>query len=609
MMRLFYTLYYHRPEQLWRRFQKRFVSRFVPTRPATVAADCRVRSGQGELFRDLLCRRVAGRRASIRQDGDAVRRGQLTFLGQTVDLADPDAIGLSFLAPRSLDPHAADVDHLWRFHLHYQEFLFDLISHDGIVDLGSSGEEAWSVVNTWIERFPLADRANVDDAWHPFCISRRLPVWMMLWHHAEPPEDSQELIRESIYRQADYLANHLELDLGGNHLLENLRTLAIAAVFLDATRASDWLQTVQRLLRRELPLQCLDSGEHFELTPTYHAIVLELLLEIRDVLKQSRPDVSTFVEPYVASMQRFLAAICHPDGDIPLFSDSAFGPAPCASELLSGVEAKADFDPKGNAAIVGGYWTWRNNVGDALIFDRGQAAADHLPAHAHCDLLNLEASVAGERLIVDAGVFDYGDTEMRKYCRGTSAHNVLQIDDVDQCDVWSRFRMGYRGRVVETSEGEEPCCSWSQARHDAYRRLGVSVVNRWLACHESGAWICVDWADAARSHRFANRVRIHPNFQVEQIGPREFLLRSAKQELQLTWLFDSGTVAIESGWYCPEFGQRLPISVITWREQASTCRSAWQLSKPGVRVLTLQMDAQPGDTTVSNGGRHPFTLL
>ncbi len=42
-----------------------------------------------------------------------------------------------------------------------------------------------------------------------------------------------------------------------------------------------------------------------------------------------------------------------------------------------------------------------------------------------------------------SGAFNYGDDRWRPYCRSTAAHNVLQVDDENQRDVWSQFRTGY----------------------------------------------------------------------------------------------------------------------------------------------------------------------
>ena len=108
-----------------------------------------------------------------------------------------------------------------------------------------------------------------------------------------------------------------------------------------------------------------------------------------------------------------------------------------------------------------------------------------MPAHAHADLLTFEASFGGRRLFVDSGVFNYEDDAMRRYCRSSAAHNVLQIDGHDQCDMWSRFRMGYRGWPTGLECGQTHGFHWARAAHNAYRRLGVPKLGRWLACRGS----------------------------------------------------------------------------------------------------------------------------
>jgi uncharacterized heparinase superfamily protein len=137
------------------------------------------------------------------------------------------------------------------------------------------------------------------------------------------------------------------------------------------------------------------------------------------------------------------------------------------------------------ARRVGDYWTWRHER-DYLLFDAGPVGPDHLPAHAHADLLNIEISIDGRRFVVDSGVFDYEDGPMRRYCRSTAAHNALEIDGASQCDMWSRFRMGHRGWPTSLFTGSEGGFDWTSAAHNAYRRLGAPTVGRWIACRPGG---------------------------------------------------------------------------------------------------------------------------
>src|SRR5262249_49892141 len=152
---------------------------------------------------------------------------------------------------------------------------------------------------------------------------------------------------------------------------------------------------------------------------------------------------------------------------------------------------------------TGDYWVWRNG-GDFFLMDAGPVGADHLPAHAHSDLLTIEASSAGRRLVVDSGAYAYRDDELRRYCRSTAAHNVLQVDDRGQCDPWSRFRMGYRGRPTGLETGRTGQFDWARSSHNAYRRVGVPKVGRWVACRPGGPWLIVDWVIGEGQHRLSD---------------------------------------------------------------------------------------------------------
>lgn len=583
--------------QLVRRLHKRTLGRRVQA-PSVQPAPVDIAPNQARVFQAMLRGRVAGRRGTIRHQPNDVAQGRLTFLGTTATLGDPfqwERVG------------QLEVDHLWRFHAHYQEYLLDLAAEPS----DARAEKIWSIVGGWIDAHPSPNPRSTSDAWHPFCISRRLPIWMMMWHAAPPAESKQRAVLASMLAQVTYLAENLELDPGGNHLLENLRTLVLAGAFLDTPRTDAWLRVAEARLREELPKQILSTGEHFERAPAYHSLVLELLLDIRDAARQSRTELAEFVDHHARSMGAFLKAILHPDDEIPLLSDSAFGAAPRSTVLLDRLELEWETSPATGtgASSVGDYWVWRSED-SMMLFDAGPAAADSLPAHAHCDLLGIEASVFGQRLLVDAGVFDYGATDMRRYCRGTAAHNTLQVDDADQFDVWSRFRMGYRGHPSALKTGESAGFHWAQSTHNAYRRLGVETIGRWIGCRLS-VWVGVDWALGEGQHRTVNRLRVHPDFEIQAGNePGHYQLTYRSQTIHLRWLVPDpmADFSVEEGWYCPEFGVRQSIRVLTCSmHQSLPSWSSWvvslQTSNPEVAVDVHGSDASvtyiPTDETVN----------
>jgi uncharacterized heparinase superfamily protein len=201
----------------------------------------------------------------------------------------------------------------------------------------------------------------------------------------------------------------------------------------------------------------------------------------------------------------------------------------------------------------------------------------------------LEASVRGWRLFVDWGVLNSDDDAMRAWCRSTAAHNVLQIDGREQCDTWSRFRMAYRGKPSPIETGE--CCGfhWAGASHNAYRRIGVPWVDRWIACRPGGPWICIDRAAGTGRHRLVNRLHLHPEVRVEQVADDEILLGVDGGLLHWRTLVP-GSLTVADGCYCPEFGVRLACRTICWEAACDLpALCGWALSWTGEDRIGLTM--------------------
>ncbi len=580
--RWWHILRYHRKSQLARRLlnvarrrrrrlglSRRYL-RPPPTLPTRRSNDA---------FGRLVHRRVGATGGDSPRHAEDVLHGRFSFIGQERELPDPIDWRLDSW------PEAS---HLWRFHLHYQDYLRDLAA----AGLGREEpiwfERAWQLVDAWIEGNPLDDARTLADAWHPYCISRRLPAWVWLWSASPPPAPMVDRVVGSVYSQAMLLSARLERDVGGNHLLENARALVVVGAFFEGPPADLWLRLGGDVLRKELPRQILPHGEHFERSPMYHAAMLEAVLEVRDIVADALPELSATCSRAGAKMAAFFREILHPDGEIPLLGDSCLGETPPAGRLIEWAgegtevaaptavsEAAAGRSP--SAQVVGDHWVFRD-AEDFLLFDAGPVGPDDLPAHAHADLLTLEASIDGRRLMVDGGTFNYRADAMRAYCRGSAAHNVLTVDDLNQCDVWSRFRMGRRGWPSPLASGQTNGFDWARASHNAYRRLGAPTVGRWIACRPGGPWFCVDWVEGSGTHRLTSRLHLHPDCNARQVSDNLVQICGEGPPLHLRFL-TSGLLRITAGWYCPQFGRRLECPVVQWTLAArlpTVC--GWQLS-------------------------------
>ncbi|HJQ78864.1 MAG TPA: alginate lyase family protein, partial [Lacipirellulaceae bacterium] len=517
---------------------------------------------------------------------DDLEAGVITLMGEQRALGEP----LHWDGESSPKP-----SQLWRFHLHYQEYLLDLASNGGWKS-EVAWRTIWKIVHDWIEQNPLAKAEPDGDAWHPYCVSRRLAVWLQLAAAGLTEGADVDRVLSSCAEQAEFLSRQLELDLGGNHLLENAHALALAGAALTVESSGRgtspngaWLRKADKVLRRELPRQLLAHGEHFERSPMYHCQVLGNLLQIAIVAREAAPESSRFCRREVERMWTFLAAILHPDGEIPLFGDSCFGESYSVAELRRLLEL-ADIDAKngdGKRPAVGGpYWVWRHE-NDALIFDTGESAADCLPAHGHCDLLGFEASVVGERWFVDSGAYRYDDGAMRRYCRSSVAHNVVTIDDVNQHDVWSTFRMGYRGRPTAFNTGSDGPFEWASAAHNAYRRMGVTAAERLVVASPRGIWGCFDFLRAAAPKRVTGRLHLAPGLSVERINEGRFLLELGETRRILSFL-GANDIHVAAGWYCSRFGRRDRTHVLEYlaADQRSLVMG-WLLSPPDAEASAI----------------------
>jgi uncharacterized heparinase superfamily protein len=400
----------------------------------------------------------------------------------------------------------------------------------------------------------------------------------------------------SIEAQASCLADTAEHHLRGNHLLENAITLRLLAACFRGPAVGRWRRLADRILDRELPEQFLPDGGHFERSPMYHALLLHGLLDLVNVLEDADPLRADLLER-LPDLLRYLAALRHPDGEIALFNDAAFGIAPAPSALLEyaarlGLGALA----VGAASFPHtGHFTWRAGQ-DALFVDAGPVGPDYVPAHAHGDLFSFELSLDSRRVVVDGGTSTYEAGPERQWVRSTRAHNTVEIAGIDQCEFFGAFRVGRRGRphdvTVRASEEGLRVAGW----HDGYRHLpGRPVHHRTLDwVHPPGALLVWDVVTSTAPQPAVSRLRFAPEVKVRVLGPDEALVQTGGRELRVRTF--GGDLGLESGYYAPRFGERSACPVLAL-QKGITSEFGYVLAP--IDVAT-RIDADGGEVA----GRH-----
>ncbi|PYY12630.1 MAG: heparinase, partial [Acidobacteria bacterium] len=323
---------------------------------------------------------------------------------------------------------------LWLYHLNYCDFLnVDLRAFERRFHLRRALDVAldWCTQNT----------TGMEVGWEPYPLSLRIVNWLkFLMRNAERAEalgkgETLQALLAGLRIQALALEARLETHLLANHLMKNIKALMFAGALLGAPESSRWWARGEKLLKRELAEQILADGGHFERSPMYHAEALEDLLDIRTLasacgsVMKCAPQLSACI----AQMAAFLRCMLHPDGEIPLFNDSALGIARPAGQLLTlagdSGEVPSVARPEVSVLDDTGYAVIRApNSGGCLIFDCGPLGPDYQPGHGHSDVLSYELSLHGQRVVVDTGVSTYEPCAERRYERSTAAHNTVRIE-------------------------------------------------------------------------------------------------------------------------------------------------------------------------------------
>ena len=110
------------------------------------------------------------------------------------------------------------------------------------------------------------------------------------------------------------------------------------------------------------------------------------------------------------------------------------------------------------------------------MLDCGPLGYLGIAAHGHADALALTLSVAGEQCLVDPGTYSYWqEPKWRDYFRGTSAHNTVRIDGLDQSVSGGRFMWLQEGGGRIERMPQSPGDFDFRGSHDGYLRLADPV--------------------------------------------------------------------------------------------------------------------------------------
>ena len=432
-----------------------------------------------------------------------------------------------------------------------------------------------ATVRSWIEANPANEPGDWRDVWNSWTLATRCVVWMQeLARRSRLGRDLRHGIARSLAEQVAFLERNLELDIGGNHLIRNVRALAWASRFFHGPSAARWGRIAERLIERELGEQVLADGMHFERSPAYHAVVLGDLLECATVLDPG-PVRDRLIEA-LGRMSQVLADLTHPDGQVSLFNDGGLHMARPTSTILEAYRSVTGvgIEPRPMIDLPAAGYFGRRDGTDYVLVDCGAVAPDHLPAHGHGDVLSFEWDLAGQRLVVDAGVFEYHGP-WRSYSRSTRSHNTVTVDDADQCEFWSAFRIGRRPKHVRAERRLDAERLILEGSHDGYSRLSGQPIHHRSLSASVGRVDVEDRVVGGAGQAVRARLLFHPDCTVRPTENGVILERDRVRARLRT----ASPTSIVPAWWMPDFGRRRPTSQVVLEYGPAPCTGSFTLER------------------------------
>lgn len=557
--------------------------------------------------------------------------------GKTLDYRDESLVG--------------NIKYLWEPNRHYE--LVTLAQAWYL-----SGDEKYAqacadLLSSWFEQAPYPQgicwSSSLENA-------VRLSNWAVAWHLLGAEKSPifhgplGVLLRQrwlnSIYQHCHFIASHFSLhSSANNHLLGEYMGLFIGACTWPCWADSEkWRNLAKQGLEEQALLQNADDGVNLEQGIWYHHEVADMLLLNGLIGRANGMEFSAQFWHRLESMLEFVEAIMDVAGHVPMIGDSddalmvrfsrqtnfdAFRSLLATGAVLfhrPDFKAKsAGYEDKsrwllGDAAAVefaeigspdpavyeprrefpqGGYFVLGDHFDTAqevkIVADAGPLGYLSIAAHGHADALAFTLSVAGQPILIDPGTYAYHtEQKWRDYFRGTSAHNTVRVDGIDQSEPGGNFMWLKKATAEREDWVSDAVHDQLVAVHDGYLRLDDPVLHRRTITYlkEDFTILVHDVLDSDEEHELEFFWHFDDACQVHIDGDK-VLVQCGKVKLMMTQADDThiglpklfvGSEAPEAGWISRHFDVKVASPTVVWQEKVHGCVQ---------RTTTIKIEIEP----------------
>ena len=461
--------------------------------------------------------------------------------------------------PDNINWNPQNKSRLWKYNLHYFDYLRDS---------SYSLEAKYNFIDSWIRECTQP----MEVAWEPYPCSLRVVNWILFFSQIDPDDIKNEWLK-SLYMQSLFIEKNLEKDILANHYFENIKSLLFAGVYFKSTDSRRWISCGQKALNEQLDEQFLNDGGHYERSMLYHNIMIENCLDLYNLFANNiqilDADILNKLQFQCTKSLMWLYFIMYKNGEIPLFNDSANGIAKSYDQLSSYANSLygyfIDEESQSSRKLIdlqdSGYYGYEY-ADDKFIIDCGSIGPNYQPGHAHCDYLSYELMLGGQLIVVDTGIYEYKEDDLRSYVRSTKAHNTITVDDEDQSEMWSAFRVARRAKSLTSEIIDKSTSVVFNGAYEGFPRIRGKVKhNRHLnlSLTENNIKIIYikDIIHFNGSHEVKNYIHLHPHIICEKKNENQILLNLENKHIATITINKGCEYLIASSYYCPEFGKKM----------------------------------------------------
>jgi Heparinase II/III-like protein/Heparinase II/III N-terminus len=428
----------------------------------------------------------------------------------------------------------------------------------------------------------------------------------------------------SIYQHAWFIRHFLSRhSSANNHLIGELVGLWVGSQVFDlGGNSEEWGAFAQQELEEQAVAQNYSDGVNKEQAIYYHLWVLEYLLFAWLVGERSQQPFSEIFRKRMLRMSEFLGDISLENGGPPQIGDSDNGfvtrfepswPIHPYQDVQSAIAhifkdhhsiSKTNLSTKGfwyglmaglppaeNYRIEGpgtrqyplmyeeGGYAMLGDKNLHLVFDAGSLGYPSIAAHGHADALSFCLGLDGEWWMVDPGTYAYHrEAEWRDYFRGTSAHNTMMINGLNQSRIGGAFLWLEQAHACFESSGKEKDGEqYVRGMHDGYKAIGVLHHREIRYQSAKGIVEIKDILENKKPNRpFHASIYFHftPDMKLD-LGKSSVLAtkpgthRKLKiyLDMEYQWTVVKGQTGPILGWYSPNIGEKAPAPVLIGNRQ------------------------------------------